>query len=171
MAPEPQEDATSQLRAARLHVNLSPYMRNAITDNLDDIECHADEWILPSLSPTTSSRSGRTSTHSQFECTAPSPLIHDICEEKDLPTTICRLSCCFKHSRSEDKNGGGSPYIPIPKRLRRHRRTDSEIMIRLTDSEFELASDGTAVIKMRKQTVYWICFLKSSISLVFFFYG
>ena len=120
-------------------------MRNIITDNLSDIECHAGEWTLPTSSSTDFSQSRCSSAGRQ----TPSPLIHDKCKGAHLPTTHCLLLCCScsKRSCSEETSGGRSPYIPIPKRIRKHRRTDSNIMIRLTDSEFEFAPDGTVLIK------------------------
>lgn len=102
---------------------------NTIMDNLNDTECHADEYR-------------------QFECEIPSPHVHDMCEETNLPRTHCLLPCCScaKQSRSEETSGRRWPYIPIPKRVRKHRRSDSEIMVRLTDSEFEGAPDGRTVL-------------------------
>jgi hypothetical protein len=139
-------------RGAETNLKLSHFIQNAITDNLDDIECHADEWVLPTPSSTMLSQSRCSFTDRQFECKLPSPLIHDMCEETHLPTTHCLLPYSCKRRHSEEMSGGRSPYIPI--RIRRHRRTDSEIMIRLTDSEFEFAPDSTVLVKTGTSIIF-----------------
>lgn len=141
------DHSTTPPRAAALNLKLSHHIQNAIPDELDGIECHADEWMLPTLNPTVLSQLGRSSVDCQFECKLPSPLIHDISEEIHLPRSQYLQPDHSKLRHREETNGGGPPSIPIPKRIRRHRRTDSEIMVRLTDSEFELGPSGTVLVK------------------------
>jgi hypothetical protein len=123
------------------------FFQNLLTDDLSDIDCHAREWVLPSPDSTMSTQSRRSSAEHEFECRIPSPLIHNISEE-DPPDANCSLPCCATRSRSQESIEGGSPSIPIPKRVQHHRRVDSEVMRKLTDSELNLAPDGTVRVEM-----------------------
>ena len=59
-----------------------------VEDDLSDIECHADEWFLPSPVtddgelPAGAQKAIGSSNHaaSPYECTQPSPLMHAIDE-------------------------------------------------------------------------------------------
>jgi hypothetical protein len=137
-------------RATKPVLKLQPFIQQAITNGIDDTECHADEWVLPTpVHPEFFYQSRARPIEHPFECKAPSPLMHDMSEEYPTPTADC-LPCSSTSSKPIDREGETvrrSSSIPIPKRIRSHRRTESEIMIRLTDSEFGLAPDGRAFIK------------------------
>jgi hypothetical protein len=135
--------------AARSVLKLQPFIRKAVANSFDDIECHADAWVLPTpLHEDFFSQSRRRFMEHQFECKSPSPLMHDMSEGFQTPYTdsLSSSNPSPKRSNGEGRRVERSSSIPIPKRSRKHRRTDSEIMIRLTDSEFEIGPDGRVLL-------------------------
>lgn len=146
-------------RAAKPALKLQTFIKQATNDGIDDTECHADEWVLPTpIHPDFFSQSRTRSIEHQFECKSPSPLMHDMTEDYPPPTNATGYLPSSSSSSDQINRGGTivrSSSIPIPKRIRRHRRTESEIMIRLTDSEFGLAQDGRAFIKSGRKIIIW----------------
>lgn len=111
--------------------------RNLFEDKLDDVECHADEWVLLSTDSAAFSQPKLASrSDQQFTCRFPSPLIHSMDEEPEgLLSSEAKRRC-------EESLNGGLPHIPIPRRVQQHRRSSSEIIRNLTGSNIELAQVG-----------------------------
>jgi hypothetical protein len=133
-------------------------MQDLLTDNLSSIECHAEDWELPIPRSTVSSEPRCPYIDHRFECRFPSPLIHPLDEETNVPAVPCLLPCCA-HSHSPDNVKERPLPIPIPKRVRCHRRVSSEIMTPLKDYEFDAAQDGTGPVKQSKYMAYPWAFL------------
>jgi hypothetical protein len=94
----------------------SHLIRNLFGDKLDDVECHADEWVLLS--------------------TDSAALIHSMDEDPEgLLSSEAKRRCV-------ESLDGGLPHIPIPRRVQQHRRSSSEIIRNLTGSNIELAQVG-----------------------------
>ena len=122
------------------NINSTPQKSHLIRnlfDKLDDVECHADEWVL--LSPDSAAFSQpklASRSDQQFTCRFPSPLIHSMDEEPEA------LLCSEAKRRYVESLEGGLPPIPIPRRVQQHRRSNSEIIRNLTGNNIELAQVG-----------------------------
>jgi hypothetical protein len=125
---------------------LSHTMQDIHTDKLSDIECHADEWELPSPESTVTSHPSCSYADHRFECRSPSPLIHPV-DEKVYAVNHCLLPCCCCRNRPSLGNTEERPSIPIPIRVRRHRRVSNDVMRRLTSCEFRLGPDDTVQVE------------------------
>lgn len=132
------------------------YMQGILAENFNDIECHAEEWVLPILDTSMLLKRRGSSAVSQHKCMTSSPLVHDI--EDYLPHTCHSLSGCTKIGSSAECTERGTPYIPIPKRVRNKGSVNTEIVRRMADGVFEVSSVGTALVKMRKYmpSVYFL---------------
>jgi hypothetical protein len=121
----------------------SQRIRTLLIDSLGDIECHADDWVLPTVNSTPTSWPGLAShPDQQFACRFPSPLIHSMSED---PEGL--LSSGAKNCGSVGNLDGRLSYRPIPRRAQHHRRVNSDIIRKLVGSNIELAQASDISIR------------------------
>lgn len=87
-----------------------------VEDDFSDIECHVDEWKLPpcvdgvDISPP----ARHANPENPYDCNLPSPLIHEIREEREPPSALPRD--CGAALPPKRRYSDFSPS-PIPKRI------------------------------------------------------
>jgi hypothetical protein len=127
--------ATNLPGAAHSTLKQSHLIRTLLNDSLEDIECHADDWVLPTVNSTPTSWPGLAShPDQQFACRFPSPLIHSMGEEPEGLLSSGARSCS-----SMGNLDGRLSCRPIPRRAQHHRRVNDEIIRKLAGSNIELA--------------------------------